>query len=84
MYWTPKKLRELKEKGYKLHTVKYEDVKPDNMKKPKKLTTTVPPRSGPTPQGLNIQYNTVKDVRLEKKHGNRQLNYQSDFHFVLG
>ena len=72
MYWTPKKLRELKEKGYKLHAVKYEDVKPDNMKKPKKLTTTVPPKSGPTPQGLNIEYNTVKDVRLEKKHGNRQ------------
>ncbi len=41
-------------------------------KKYKKLTTTVPPKSGPTPQGLNIQYNTVKDVRLEKKHGNRQ------------
>ena len=72
MYWTPKKLRELKEKGYKLRAVKYEDVKPDDMKKPKKLTTTVPPKSGPTPQGLNIQYNTVKDVRLEKKHGNRQ------------
>ena len=67
-----KKLRELKEKGYKLHTVKYEDVKPEEMKKPKKLTTTVPPKSGPMPQGLNIQYNTVKDVRLEKKHGNRQ------------
>ena len=72
MYWTPKKLRELKEKGYKLHTVKYEDVKPEEMKKPKQLTTTVPPKSGPMPQGLNIQYNTVKDVRLEKKHGNRQ------------
>ena len=38
----------------------------------KKLTTPVPPKSGPMPQGLNIQYNTVKDVRLEKKHGNRQ------------
>ena len=37
MYWTPKKLRELKEKGYKLHAVKYEDVKPDNMKKPKHI-----------------------------------------------
>ena len=72
MYWTPKKLRELKEKGYKLHTVKYEDVKPEEMKKPKKLTPTVPPKSGPMPQGLNIQYNTVKDVRLEKKYGNRQ------------
>ena len=51
MYWTPKKLRELKEKGYKLHTVKYEDVKPEEMKKPKKLTTTVPPKSGPILKG---------------------------------
>ena len=38
----------------------------------KKLTTTVPPKSGPQSEGLNIDYNTVKDVRLEKKHGNRQ------------
>jgi len=28
-----------------------------------KLTTMVPPKSGPVPQGLNIQYNTVKTVR---------------------
>ena len=33
-----------------------------------KLTTTVPPKSGPVPQGLNIQYNTVKTVR-EKING---------------
>ena len=45
---------------------------PSKYKKSKKLTTTIPPESGPTPQGLNIEYNTVKDVRLEKKHGNRQ------------
>ena len=45
---------------------------PSKYKKAKKLTTTVPPESGPRPQGLNISYNTVKDVRLEKKHGNRQ------------
>ena len=45
---------------------------PSKYKKAKKLTTTVPPESGPTPQGLNISYNTVKDVRLEKKHGDRQ------------
>ena len=38
----------------------------------KKLTTTVPPKSGPQSQGLNIHYNTVKEVTLEKKHGNRQ------------
>ena len=35
-------------------------------------THLLPPKSGPTPQGLNIEYNTVKDVRLEKKYGNRQ------------
>ena len=29
-----------------------------------------PPKSGPTPQGLNLKYNTVKTVKLtEKKHG---------------
>ena len=28
-----------------------------------KLTTTVPPKRGPQPQGLNIQYNTVKTIR---------------------
>ena len=39
----------------------------------KKLTRTVPPKSGPLPQGLNIDYNTVKDVKLEKINGrNRQ------------
>ena len=28
-----------------------------------------PPKSGPTPQGLNINYNTVKTVKLEKPNG---------------
>ena len=32
-----------------------------------------PPKSGPTPQGLNIKNNTVKTVKLEKINGrNRQ------------
>ena len=40
----------------------------------KKLTTTVPPKSGPQSQGLNIDYNTVKTVELEKTNGrNRQV-----------
>jgi hypothetical protein len=30
-----------------------------------------PPKSGPTPQGLNINYNTVKTVRSEKKLNGR-------------
>ena len=37
-----------------------------------KLTTTVPPKSGPVPQGLNIQYNTVKTVRENLNGRNRQ------------
>jgi len=35
----------------------------------KKLTTTIPPKRGPQPQGLNINYNTVKTVRSEKING---------------
>ena len=30
-----------------------------------------PPKSGPTPQGLNINYNTVKTVKLEKTNNGR-------------
>jgi len=38
-----------------------------------KLTRTIPPKSGPTPQGLNVDYNTVKTVKLEKKtNGNNR------------
>ena len=31
-----------------------------------------PPKSGPMPQGLNINYNTVKTVKLEKINGRLQ------------
>ena len=34
-----------------------------------KLTTTVPPKQGPTPQGLNIDYKKVKTIRAEKLNG---------------
>jgi hypothetical protein len=34
--------------------------------KPKRLTLTVPPKRGPNPQGLNINYNTVRTVKSEK------------------
>ena len=38
----------------------------------KKLTTTIPPESGPMPQGLNISYNGVKQIKLtEKKYNGR-------------
>jgi hypothetical protein len=40
----------------------------------KKLTTTVPPKSGPQPRGLKIKYNTVKTITSEKINGgNRQI-----------
>ena len=40
-------------------------------------TWLLPPESGPTPQGLNLNYNTVKTVKLEKTNGrqNRQGPY---------
>ena len=31
-----------------------------------------PPKSGPTPQGLNLKYNAVKTVKLEKINGRRR------------
>ena len=34
--------------------------------KPKRLTLTVPPKKGPCPQGLNINYNTVRTIKSEK------------------
>ena len=36
-----------------------------------KLTTTVPPRSGPVSGGVNIKYNTVKTVKLTEKINGR-------------
>lgn len=38
----------------------------------KRLTRTVPPEAGPMSQGLNISYNTVKDVKLTEKINGRQ------------
>ena len=39
----------------------------------KKLTTTVPPKRGPNPQGLNIPTKQVKTIISEKINGrNRQ------------
>jgi hypothetical protein len=34
-----------------------------------KLTKTIPPKKGPESQGLLINYNTVKPVKLEKING---------------
>jgi hypothetical protein len=33
------------------------------------LTKTIPPKRGPQPQGLLIDYNTVKPLKLEKING---------------
>jgi hypothetical protein len=35
----------------------------------------LPPKSGPVPQGLNLSYNTVKDVKLTEKINGRQTNH---------
>ena len=41
----------------------------------KRLTTTIPPKSGPMPQGLNLNYNTVKTVKLEKIKGRHRQGF---------
>lgn len=40
------------------------------MTNPKRLTTSIPPKSGPMPQGLNINYNTVKVIKHTEKINN--------------
>ena len=37
----------------------------------KKLTTTVPPKRGPVPQGLNIKYKKVKTILENLNDKNR-------------
>jgi len=38
-----------------------------------KQTTTIPPKRGPNPQGLNISYNTVKTTTIpENINGNNR------------
>jgi len=38
-----------------------------NMKKPKRLTRTVPPKKGPVSQGLKINSNKIQIVKINKK-----------------
>tara|TARA_R100001224_G_scaffold19842_1_gene9784 strand:- start:420 stop:560 length:141 start_codon:yes stop_codon:yes gene_type:complete len=38
-----------------------------NMKKPKRLTKTIPPKRGPAPQGLQINSNKIQIVKTNKK-----------------
>jgi hypothetical protein len=37
------------------------------MKKPKRLTKTIPPKKGPVPQGLQINSNKIQIVKTNKK-----------------
>jgi len=37
----------------------------------KRLTRTIPPKSGPVSQGLNISYNTGKTIELTEKINGR-------------
>jgi hypothetical protein len=37
----------------------------------KRLTRTIPPKSGPQSQGLNISYNTDKTIELTEKINGR-------------
>ena len=39
-----------------------------------KLTKTIPPKLGPQSEGLLINYNTVKPVKLEKINGRHRQN----------
>jgi hypothetical protein len=49
------------------------------MKQSKKLTTTIPPLRGPNPQGLNINYNTVRTVKSEKTiNGRNRKTYSNN------
>ena len=45
----------------------------ETMTSTRKLTTTIPPKRGPNPQGLNIPLKQVKTIISEKINGrNRQ------------
>ena len=37
----------------------------------KRLTTTIPPKRGPNPQGLNVPKKQVKLIKQEKKNAKR-------------
>jgi len=37
------------------------------MKTPKRLTKTIPPKRGPNPQGLQINYKKIQIVKTNKK-----------------
>jgi hypothetical protein len=49
------------------------------MIKPKKLTTTIPPLSGPCSQGLNIPSKKVKVVTSEKNNNGRYRQVASKY-----
>ena len=74
-YWTPKRLKELKERGYKLT---YENHKQNptlvkNMKHVKR--DQIPPVSGPDPQGLINESKAYKQDKLEKINGRHRQSF---------
>ena len=46
-----------------------------------KLTTTVPPKRGPQPQGLNIKYKTVKTIteKINDRRTHKRINNGNNF-----
>ncbi len=83
-YWTPKRLKELKERGYKLKYYRYKPEwknytieEEEEMKKNPTLIKNmkhvkldqIPPLSGPDPRGLINQTKQGKPERLEKING---------------
>ena len=72
-YWTPKRLKELKERGYKL-TYENNTKNPTLVKNMKHVKfDQIPPLSGPDPRGLINETKQDKPNQLEKINGrNRQ------------
>ena len=83
-YWTPKRLKELKERGYKLKYYRYKPEwknytieEEEEMKKNPTLVKNmkhvkfdqIPPLSGPDPRGLINHTKQDKPHQLEKTNG---------------
>jgi len=68
-YWTPKRLKELKEQGYKL-TYENNKKNPTLVKNMKHVQfNQIPPLSGPDPRGLINQTKPTIQDKLENING---------------
>lgn len=89
-YWTPKRLKELKERGYKLKYYRYKPEwknytieEEEEMKKNPTLVKNmkhvkvdqIPPLSGPDPRGLINQTKQDKPNQLEKLNGRHRQGF---------